>query len=87
MAFDPNLLKTNPGDILGWEHEAEHEGWARLERPLMVAVAVVLAFLFLTQEEAFSTFTAALTAVVGALPLLLRFTSLLGRDRSPTSGA
>jgi hypothetical protein len=90
--FDPSfrafvVRAETPGDILGWEHEAEHEGWGRLERPLMIAVAVVLAFLFLTQEEAFSTFTAVLTAVAGAVPLLLRFTSLFGRDRSPASDA
>ena len=90
--FDPSfrafvVRAETPGDILGWEHEAEHEGWARLERPLMIAVAVVLAFLFLTQEEVFSTFTAVLTALTGAVPLLLRFTSLLGRDRSPASDA
>src|SRR5262249_8050091 len=83
--FDPSfrsfLLRAEPPrDVFGWEHE-ESEGWGRLERPLMVAVAIVLGFLFLTQEEVFSTFTAVLTALTGAVPLVLRLATLVERGR------
>ena len=74
-----------PGDVDQWERE-EGGSWASLRTRLMIGLATVLGFFFVTQREAYSAFFTLLAAVASGIPTILQFGKLLvrGRGSGPT---
>lgn len=76
-----------PQDVRTWERENEKD-WARAQLPLIGALAMAAAFLFLTQPHLFSTGAGMATAVAGALggaAQLLRLVASRDGARSGTA--
>jgi hypothetical protein len=79
------LRAEPPRDVLQWEREGG-PGWRRVQTPLLVAVAVVVAFFFVTQPHAYTAGLALLGALSTAVPRLLEVAGFFGRRRAAGDG-
>jgi hypothetical protein len=62
-----------------WEGESGPSGWTRLRAPLTVALILGGLVFFVTQPQVFNSTIAAVTALVTAVPLLLRVLGVVGK--------
>jgi len=66
-----------PGSLVSeWERKEPISAWQRLRFPLLLGVAVVVAFLFVTQRTAFDSLVAILTTAAVGTTALLRVISV-----------
>lgn len=71
------LTAVSPAEALRWEEEAASGGaWAQVRGPLILVLAAVGLFLFITQETVFNRLGAYLTGLTVFVPLALRFVGL-----------
>jgi hypothetical protein len=65
-----------PSEVRAWEAERAEAGWARIQRPLMIVIGVIVVFFVLTQPGLYSVVLGVLTAFTTLVP---RVVDLLGR--------
>lgn len=63
----------------------DNGNWKNLKTPLMILIVAVLAFLFASQQEAYSTVIKYLTILSVALPAVLKFFSLFSNEKQDQS--
>ncbi|MFZ0389829.1 MAG: cache domain-containing protein [Calditrichia bacterium] len=76
------LSKQETPEIVQWEQEeVSHSSWSQIKVPLILAVAVIIIFLFTTQPDLFDTTFTFLTVSAAAIPALLRLMDVFRRDK------
>jgi len=54
----------------------DNGNWNKLKTPLMILIVAVLAFLFASQQETYSTIITYLGVLTAALPAVLKFVTM-----------
>lgn len=75
------LSPSCQADVRAFEGTTEPSPWDRLRLPFFVVLIGAALFFMLTQRELFDATIAALTTLTMAVPVLLRFTGLMGGKR------
>ena len=99
LVREPSLRLFNDtfrSSVAGMQSEAEVKelesgyalsAWARLRLPILLLLAGILCFLYLTQPSVLSGSIAIITTLVTLIPTALKLITLLRGEKSDTSGA
>jgi hypothetical protein len=69
------------------ESDGEDSAWDKIQKPLMLSLAIGAGFFFFTQRELFDASFAVVGGVAGGIPAVLRLVGIFSAPRDAIAGA
>lgn len=86
-SFRDFVTHAEPPEVFrSWEHEAGASVWGKIRVPVVATSVILMAFLFLTQPDAFEGLLAIATAGLAAVPLILRLLTTMTSPAAKGAG-